>query len=481
MPFVLLLCLALFSLQSRWPDPPFWLDSAGVLLFTFLTLLAFWLFVSRRTGHYCREFARDPVGKRGLIARFHSRQKNLLLILAACCFVEAYLFGWGAVVQAWWRDWLPSLPGVEVVLLAPLLVGLIASWARAYDFERLTHDLIAGTNARPFPSRWQYLTLQIRFNMLLVVLFLFCRVLERGVAVAFPGAEQSEDFLPLFLVSFLGLAFLSIPWLLRVFLGLTPLPKGPLRDRLEGTARRVGCRCSNILLWNTRQSMANAMVTGVLPWARYIVLTDLLIFDLSTEEVEAVLGHELGHVKHHHMLFYSLFLLASLLGLATIWQHCQAQLEQIDLVEFVPDLAPLLNRSVISAEVLTALLPVISGAIYLYVVFGMLSRFCERQADIFACRTVSTPAFINALEKVAAINGIHREKPGWLSTWRHPTIARRVDFLQRMQEDPQLEPRFQRRLGILKWSVTLGLFAIFVPEVWKVHGATVMTFLTGQP
>jgi STE24 endopeptidase len=101
-------------------------------------------------------------------------------------------------------------------------------------------------------------------------------------------------------------------------------------------------------------------------------------------------------------------------------------------------------------------------AAYMFIVFGYLSRRCERQADIYGCRLVSTQTFIDALEKVALVNGIARERPGWLSSWQHGTIAQRVAFLRKLEGEPALEPRFQVRLRFLKWSVALGLAAVSV-------------------
>src|SRR5262249_36779304 len=114
-----------------------------------------------------------------------------------------------------------------------------------------------------------------------------------------------------------------------------------------------------------------------------------------------------------------------------------------------------------------------------------LSRRCERQADIYGCRAVSCgrpdctdhdsaplPAsggalcptgirtFVHALEKVAALNGISPSKPGWLQSWQHSTIDRRVRFLQEMLVDSALEPRFQRRVGIVKWALMIALIAV---------------------
>ena len=114
-----------------------------------------------------------------------------------------------------------------------------------------------------------------------------------------------------------------------------------------------------------------------------------------------------------------------------------------------------------------------------------VSRRCERQADIYGCRAVSCGrqdctdhesaavtansaglcptgirTFVHALEKVAALNGISRSKPGLLQSWQHSTIDRRVKFLQDMLADPTLEPRFQRRVGIVKWVLMVGLVVL---------------------
>jgi Zn-dependent protease with chaperone function len=257
---------------------------------------------------------------------------------------------------------------------------------------------------------------------------------------------------------------------LRLVLGLKPLPAGPLRDRLLATARRLRFRFSNILLWNTNGGVANAMVAGILPQVRYVVLTDKLVNELAPEEVEAVFGHEVGHVKHRHMVFYLAFIIISLLTLSVLATVTKVD----DLFKSNEDLATL------------PLVGILGG--YIFVVFGFLSRRCERQADIYGCRTMScsqanctshsgpeelTPrgkglcatgigTFIDALEKVARLNGISRNRPGVLQSWQHSTIARRVDFLQRLRNDPSIEPRFQRTVSIVKWAVVVLLAAVLL-------------------
>jgi STE24 endopeptidase len=70
--------------------------------------------------------------------------------------------------------------------------------------------------------------------------------------------------------------------------------------------------------------------------------------------------------------------------------------------------------------------------------------------------------FISALEKVASLNGISRDRPGFFQSWQHSTIARRVEFLQTLLEDRTLEPRFQRKVFFVKWGLLVGLGAAMV-------------------
>jgi STE24 endopeptidase len=191
---------------------------------------------------------------------------------------------------------------------------------------------------------------------------------------------------------------------------------------------------------------------------------------MSPEEVEAVFGHEVGHVKHHHMVYYLVFLLASVAILGTI------------LSPYLADLERTLN---LRERRHLAVLPVVASlGAYVFLVFGFLSRRCERQADIYGCRAVSCHeaccvghatgslaeggrglcatgirTFIQALEKVALLNGISRDKPGFLQSWQHSTIARRVGFLETLLRDPMAEPRFQRRIFLVK-CVLLALLAL---------------------
>ena len=92
-------------------------------------------------------------------------------------------------------------------------------------------------------------------------------------------------------------------WIVPLFNKQTPLEEGELRNAIEKFANRAGFKLNNIYVidGSKRSTKANAYFSGLGPKKR-IVLYDTLIDDLSTEEIVAVLAHEIGHYKHKHTL-----------------------------------------------------------------------------------------------------------------------------------------------------------------------------------
>lgn len=528
MPFFLLLLLALACLPDNWPQP-LWLVELGFGRESFALLtwsaMAFMVVAASQIARRPRaQLLGSFPNHEEIYERFRRSRFRHLLALLAVYGLTLYVLGWGWTVRSLGpamtegdflkkfaknqqnfltKDDLPSelagnfelagpndkgeldskgigklleiepyrqmFPGAELLILAPFLVALIGSWACFYEGEKVFHDTAAPAVAlTPFWSRRAYLLFHLRHHLALVFVVIGMLALQKGLGrlPEFQDSALLKWLLVGLIVGMLG----CFPWVLRLVLGLKPLPAGPLRDRLLSAANRLRFRFSNILLWNTNGAVANAMVAGIVPQVRYVVLTDRLISDLTPDEVEAVFGHEVGHVKHHHMAFYLTFILISIGTLSVL-----ATLLRLD--EWFKS-----NEDM-------AILPMIGilGG-YIFVVFGFLSRRCERQADIFGCRTMSCArpdcpghagsedlaprgrglcatgiaTFIEALEKVARLNGISRNRPGWLQSWQHSTIARRVEFLQRVRRDPAIEPRFQRTVRIVKWSVVIALTAVLV-------------------
>lgn len=87
-----------------------------------------------------------------------------------------------------------------------------------------------------------------------------------------------------------------------LFNRFTPLPPGELREGIEALAARLGFRTGGIFVMDAsrRTAHGNAYFTGLFRQKR-IVLFDTLLEAMGAREVLAVLAHELGHFKLHHV------------------------------------------------------------------------------------------------------------------------------------------------------------------------------------
>jgi len=87
-----------------------------------------------------------------------------------------------------------------------------------------------------------------------------------------------------------------------LFNKFTPLPDGELKEAILDLARRIGFRAGGLFVMDAsrRTAHGNAYFTGLFRQKR-IVLFDTLLEAMGSREVVAVLAHELGHFKLHHV------------------------------------------------------------------------------------------------------------------------------------------------------------------------------------
>ena len=91
-------------------------------------------------------------------------------------------------------------------------------------------------------------------------------------------------------------------WIMPLFNKFEDLPEGELRDRLMSLGDRTGFKAKTIQIMDgsKRSGHSNAFFTGFGKFRR-IVLFDTLVEQLTPEELEAVLAHEIGHYKCGHI------------------------------------------------------------------------------------------------------------------------------------------------------------------------------------
>lgn len=89
--------------------------------------------------------------------------------------------------------------------------------------------------------------------------------------------------------------------ILPMFNKLDPLEPGKLKSEVEALAAKLKFPLKHLYVidGSKRSAHSNAYFYG-LPWAKHIVIYDTLISKSETEEVVAVLAHELGHWSLSH-------------------------------------------------------------------------------------------------------------------------------------------------------------------------------------
>lgn len=212
-------------------------------------------------------------------------------------------------------------------------------------------------------------------------------------------------------------------FIMPLFNKFTPLADGSLKDRLNSLAQRTSFPSKTILVMDgsRRSAHSNAFFAGF-GKARRIVLFDTLIEQLTEEELEAVLAHEIGHYKKKHL--QKMLLVSSIFGFLAFWLLGQLAASPAFAGAFgyifgEGELAPtLLVFSMFAPLVVFWLTPI----------FSARSRKHEYEADAYAKASIGTPApLIGALRKLQQKN-LSNFTPHPLYSrvyYSHPTLLER--------------------------------------------------------
>jgi len=207
----------------------------------------------------------------------------------------------------------------------------------------------------------------------------------------------------------------------------TPLKEGELRDAIETFSNKVGFKLKNIFVidGSKRSTKANAYFTGLGPKKR-IVLYDTLIADHSTNELVAVLAHEIGHYKKKHTLT------GMILGII-----------QTGILLYIFSLVvdnPLLSQALGVQQTSFHIGILAFGLLYspismiLGILMNMISRKNEYAADRFASNNFNGSSLVLALKKLSVKNLSNlRPHPVVVFVhYSHPTLLQRVKAISRL-------------------------------------------------
>lgn len=438
------------GLRLFQPDPPPTAAQATLIAWMPVVMIVgtAWLMIAWCERRLSRGNAGSALGSAERAVRYG---RMLLLVNHAFAIL---VFGWLDAVRSGMGD-LILLD--ELVSIAPPLLGALGLWWAYYPIERrireslLIRRLDMGKPVYPMPSRVQYVLSQARTGML-ILLVPILTILGLAETIQFAAMRWSDPETATRIANGATLVaaatvFVFAPLLMRGLLSVERLPDGPVRDSLLDICKRHGVRVRELLLWRTSGAMINAAVMGLVGRLRYVLVTDALVESMSSDQLKAVMAHEVGHVRRHHMPWLVVCFAAALF--AALW-----------IVEL-----PLLALHGLGVNVHTGGHGMVASVMVVQLIlaliaFGWISRRFERQADTFAVQHLSmampreehcedayddaaeqrdddvqpgeprvepkaAAAMCGALEMIAHLNAVDPRRP----SWRHGSIRWRQDYL----------------------------------------------------
>lgn len=213
--------------------------------------------------------------------------------------------------------------------------------------------------------------------------------------------------------------------ILPLFNKLTPLPEGELKTAIESFAKKINFPLDNIFVidGSKRSSKANAFFSGI-GKKKKIVLYDTLMANHTTDELVAVLAHEVGHFKKKHIvlsmgigvvqIFFILFVLSLMITNENLSLALGGSQQAIHL-------------NLLAFGILFSPISGITGLL-----MSILSRKNEFEADAYAREHFDGNALANALKKLSvdSLSNLYPHPAYVFFHYSHPPLLQRLDALK---------------------------------------------------
>jgi Zn-dependent protease with chaperone function len=331
------------------------------------------------------------------------QRKGLVASLGGQFLVILPLLAWVVTCD---RDDVPlgRLLVPVVALLAIVGIPLVLALATLPTYRKLR-----GLEGAPKPKLWR-IPLTIGTLLLVQVLWVAFRVAADRLGL--PGWTTAVAGVVLL---FGGV--IVIPPLMFRAMG-AKRAEGMDRERILEACARLGFRPRDVLiLADPSDRIANAMVAGPIRRLAVLVLTDQMLERFPQDELEAVLAHEVAHVRGHHLLLKLGALLASFLAVTIVFAAISSALD--------------IDPGPVVFVILLFLFPA-----SLFLIQGALGVALERRADDYAARAIGPDPTKRALERLAEVNMVKRRTGRlWNLLAQHPGLDARVKRLEAMRPD----------------------------------------------
>jgi predicted Zn-dependent protease len=183
-------------------------------------------------------------------------------------------------------------------------------------------------------------------------------------------------------------------------------------------------------------------------------VTPALIDLLEPIEIDAVIAHEIGHIKQKHLLFYLCFFVGYIIISFALMDLIIYLLIYMGVAYGVIANNGKMDSFLIS--ICFSFSTIFMFLIYFRYVFGFFMRNFERQADIFAYTTIGSPQpLISTFEKISLSSGQSPDKPNW----HHFSIHERISYLIKCASDRRWIDRHNSKV---KTSFAVYLISILL-------------------
>jgi Zn-dependent protease with chaperone function len=341
-----------------------------------------------------------------------------------------------------------TVPTLEALLFLSLFVFYLAIvWACAYGpYKKLYRSDI---------SQRTYVLSNITFSVPVLLPWLILSGfadLIRVLPFEWPAhfLDTTEGEITYFLLFLVTLAVVG-PAMIQKFWRCKPLETGEHRRRIASLCQKAGIAYADILYWPIfGGKMITAGVMGLIKKFRYILVTPSLLRLLEPEEIDAVIAHEIGHVKRKHLIFYLLFFVGYMLLSYVTFDIILFGIVYAEPVYWLIDKTGFDQTTIFS--VLFSSVIIIVFLIYFRFIFGFFMRNFERQADIFVYSLFdSAQPLISTLNKIVTTSGQSADRPNW----HHFSIRERIDYLDKCETDRRWIRRHNQKV-----KKSIGLYLV---------------------
>ncbi|UII26957.1 M48 family metallopeptidase [Fulvivirga maritima] len=220
-------------------------------------------------------------------------------------------------------------------------------------------------------------------------------------------------------ILFVNMFYTSL--ILPLFNKLTPLEDGELKSAIQAYSEKIAFPLDSIYVidGSKRSNKANAFFSG-LGKKKKIVLYDTLINNHTTEELVAVLAHEVGHFKKKHII-YGFAISIMQIGVMLFVMSTMIYNENLSLALGAEQMGVHLN--LLAFGLLYSPISTLLG-----IAMNIFSRKNEYEADAYARETYDGDALATALKKLSVDNlsNLYPHPAYVFVNYSHPPLLARL-------------------------------------------------------